>query len=97
METIKIEKDDQIAELIKCKSDEILFVRYDPARDPEATSGLLDEIFKNCTDLEVPCLFLPMSDDEVFIELEQWDADRLRNFDSKLQELIRKKSPIILT
>lgn len=97
METVKIEKGTDLAELLKCKSDEILFVRYDAAKDPDATSELMNEIFAYCQDSDTPCMFIPMSDEEVYLELEQWDVDRLRNFDSKLQEIIRKKSPIILT
>lgn len=97
MEPIKIEKKEDLAEVLKCKTDEILFVRYDSTKDPEATSELMNEIFSTCQELELPCMFLPLSDDQVYLELEQWDVDRLRNFDNKLQEIIRKKSPIILT
>ena len=75
----------------------ILFVRYDSSKDPEATSALMNEIYSTCQDLGVPCMFIPLSDDQVYLELEQWEVDRLRNFDNKIQELIRKKSPIILT
>lgn len=96
METIKIEKGEDLVELIKCKTDEFLFVRYDPVKDPDATSELLNEVIDYCQNMEVPCLCLPKSDDAVYLELEQWDVDRLRKFDTKLQELIRKKSPIIL-
>ena len=97
METIKIEKDGEIAELIKCKTDEILFVRYDPTKDEIETSGLLKEILEHCQDLGIACLCMPKSDESVYVELEQWEVGRLRNFDNKLQEIIRKKSPIILT
>jgi hypothetical protein len=41
-------------------------------------------------------MFMPLSDDDVYLELEQWELDRLRKFDNKLQEIIKKKSPIIL-
>ncbi len=97
METIKIEKGEDLVEVLKCKTDEMLFVRYDPEKDPEATSDLLNDIIRCCQDLEIPCLCLPKSDESVYAELEQWDVDRLRKFDTKLQELIRKKSPIVLT
>lgn len=97
METIKIQKNEDLVELLKCKTDEILFVRYDAKKDPEATSALLEDIVAICQDYEIPCLCMPISDEEVYAELEQWDVERLRNFDNKLQELIRKKSPIILT
>ena len=97
METVKVEMGEDLAEILKCKTDEILFVRYDSTKDPEATSELMNEIFSNCQELGVPCMFIPMSDDQVLLELEQWEVDRLRNFDNKLQEIIRKKSPIILT
>ena len=96
METIKIEKAEDLAEVLKCKTDEILFIRYDSTKDPEATSALVNEIFDTCQELGVPCMFMPMSDDQVYLELEQWDVDRLRNFDNKLQEILKKKSPIIL-
>ena len=97
METIKIEKGDELANILKCKSDEILFVRYDSTKDPEATSELMNEIFDTCQELGIPCMFIPMSDEQVYLELEQWEVERLRNFDNKLQEIIKKKSPIILT
>ena len=96
MEIIKVEKGEDIAELIKCKADEILFVRYDSNKDPDATSDLMNDIFTQCQALDVPCMFMPLSDDDVYLELEQWELDRLRKFDNKLQEIIKKKSPIIL-
>lgn len=97
MEPVKIEKNEDLVEILKCKTDEILFVRYDSTKDPEATSVLLEDVIAICKDYDIPCLCMPKSDDDVYVELEQWDVDRLRNFDNKLQELIRKKSPIILT
>lgn len=97
METVKIEKNEDIVKLIKCKTDEILFVRYDPKKDPEATSELIKDVLECCQELNAPCLCLPESDEDVYLELEQWEVDRLRKFDNKLQEIIRKKAPIILT
>ena len=97
METVTIKKDEEVLDLIKCNQDEILFVRYDPTLDAAATSELLNAIMEHCQDLGVPCLAMSKSDEQVYVELEQWDVDRLKNFDNKLQELIRKKSPIILT
>ena len=97
METIKIEKNEDLVEVLKCKTDEILFVRYDSNKDPQATSELIEELMNYCRELDIPCMCMPKSDDDVYLELEQWDVDRLRNFDNKLQEIIRKKSPIILT
>lgn len=97
METIKVEKHEDVVELVKCKTDEILFVRYDATKDPEATADLINEIMGCCQELDVPCLCIPKSDEDVYLELEQWEVDRLRKFDTKLQEMIRKKSPIILT
>ena len=96
METIKIEKGEDLVELIKCKTDEMLFARYDSKKDPDATSELLTELIAQCQELGVPCMCMPSSDEDVYIELEQWEVDRLRNLDNKLQELIRKKSPIII-
>lgn len=96
METIKIQKDEELIEILKCKTDEIIFARYDPTKDPEATSNLVDAVLSYCQDLDVACMFIPQSDDDVYLQLEQWDIDRLRNFDSKLQAIIRKKSPLIL-
>ena len=96
METIKVERGEDIVEVIKCKADEILFVRYDPARDPECTSALMKDLLAYCEGLGVPCLGIPKSDEDVYAELEQWDAERLRAFDNKIQEMIRKKSPLII-
>jgi len=97
METFRIEKGTDYADVIKCKADEFLFVRYDPTKDPVATSGLLKEILDYCQDMSIPCLCMAKSDETVYAELEQWDVEQLRRFDNKLQEIIRKKSPIILT
>ena len=97
METIKIEKGEDFAEVLKCKDDEILFVRYDSTKDPEATSDLLNDLISYCQEMGIPCMRIPKTDDAVYLELEQWEVDRLRNLDNKLQEIIRKKSPIILT
>lgn len=96
METIKIEKDSELIDLIKCKTDEILFVRYDSKKDADVTSEVLQELLGCCRELEVPCLCMPKSDEDVYIELEQWEVDRLRAFDNKLQEIIKRKSPLIL-
>lgn len=97
METVKIEKGEDIVELVKCKKDEIIFVRYDSAKDPDLTSDLLNDIMGACTKLDIMVMFLPMSDEQVATDLEQWDVARLRNFDNKLQEIIKKKSPLILS
>lgn len=97
MESIKIEKGEDLVELVKCKKDEILFIRYDSAKDPDLTSDLLNDIIGVCKKLDIMVMFLPMSDEQVYIDLEQWDVARLRNFDNKLQEIIKKKSPLILT
>jgi len=96
METFKIQKNEDLVEVIKCNTDEILFVRYDPGKDPEASAELIDAIFAYCTDYSMPCLFIPMSDDDVYLQLEQWELDRLRKLNSKLESIIKKKSPIIL-
>jgi hypothetical protein len=97
METIKIEKGEDLVELVKCKKDEILFIRYDSAKDPELTSNLINDIMEACRKLDIMVMFLPISDEQVYIDLEQWDVARLRNFDNKLQEIIKKKSPLILS
>ena len=97
METVKVEKGEDLVSVLKCKTDEILFVRYDSSKDPEATSDLLNDIISQCQELGVACLCLPESDDQVYVALEQWEVDRLRKLDTKLQEIIRKKSPIIIT
>lgn len=97
METFRIEKGTDYADIVKCKTDEFLFVRYDSTKDPDATSELLSELIQHCKDMEIPCLCMPKSDEDVYVELEQWDVEQLRRFDNKLQELIKKKSPIILT
>jgi hypothetical protein len=96
MKPVEIKKDEDLAEVLKCKTDEILFVRYDSKKDPDATSALLTDIIGCCEENDIPCLCIPMSDEEVYVDLEQWEVDRLRRFDNKLQEIIRKKSPIIL-
>lgn len=97
MNVVTIQKDEDLIEIIKCKTDEILFARYDPKKDPEATSALMNDLMDQCGKLDVPLMVMPMSDEDVYLELEQWEVDRLRNLDNKLQEIIRKKSPLIIT
>lgn len=96
METFKIEKNEELVDIIRCKQDELLFVRYDPTLDDAATSELISAILEYCQALDVPCLAMSRSDEQVYAELEQWDVTRLRAFDTKLQEIIKKKSPLIL-
>lgn len=98
MEVIKVDKAGDLLDIIKCKQDEIVFIRYDQNNeDPEYTATIVKDIMSYCQDWGVDCLIMPKSDDDVYIELEQWEVDRLHKFDNKLQEIIKKKSPIILT
>ena len=96
METINIQKKEDLVNVLKCKTDEFLIARYDSAKDAEATSELLTDLLDCCQELDVPCLCMPLSDNDIYVEFEQWDVEQLRRLDNKLQEILRKKSPIIL-
>lgn len=97
MESKSLNKDGEIFEVLKCKADEILFVRYDDTKDAENTSVVLNDILEYCQDNGMDCLILPKSDEKVDIALEQMDAESLRRLENKVHTHLQKKSPIILT
>ena len=97
MENTTLNKDGHEFEVLKCKADEILFVRYDDTKDAENTSVILNGILEYCQDNGMDCLMLPKSDDKVDIALEQMDVESLRRLENKVHAYVQKKSPLILT
>lgn len=97
METNTLCSNTENFEVLKCKVDELLFVRYDDTKDAENTSSVLNDILDYCQDNGMDCLILPKSDEKVDIALEQMDTESLRRLENKIHTHIQKKSPIILT
>lgn len=86
----------EIFDVLKCKADEIVFIRYATELDATETSATLNDIFEYCKDHNVDCLFLPKSDEQVDITLSQMDTESLRRLENLIHTHIQKKSPIIL-
>ena len=83
-------------EVFKCNVGEFVFITYDPSKDPEATSELLNEIIEFCQDNDTPCLCIPKDDEQFAVSLSQMDATQLRRLSDRIQAEIKKKSKIIL-
>lgn len=88
--------DDVIKKVITCKEGEVIFVTYDSAKDPDATSDIVQEIMSYCQDNGCQCLFLPEADEQVSVALQDFTAEQLRRLEKLVQEALQKKSRIIL-
>lgn len=86
-----------LKQIIKCQPGEFIFATYDATKDPEITSDEIQEVIKYCQDNDCQCLFLPESDDQVAVALQDFDTDALRRLEKLVHEALQKKSPIILT
>ena len=95
MEIQKIDND-VLKKIITCKEGEFIFATYDSAKDPDATSDVVQEVMSYCQDNGCQCLFLPESDDEVSVALQDFSAEQLRRLEKLVQEALQKKSKIIL-
>jgi len=96
MEKIEI-NGDVLKKIIKCQPGEFIFATYDATKDPEITSDEIQEIIKYCQDNDCQCLFLPESDEQVSVALQDFDAEALRRLEAKVHEALQKKSKIILS
>ena len=88
-------KDDINLELKKCTVDDFLFVRYKGELTGD-TEAVAQDIVNYCQEVGTPCLVIPASDDEFYLELSQWDAAQLRRLSDRIQAELQKKSKIIL-
>lgn len=88
---------DVLKKIITCKEGEFIFATYDSAKDPDATSEVIQEVISYCQDNGCQCLFLPEADDQVAVALQDFDAEALRRLESKVHAALQKKSKIILS
>lgn len=88
---------DVLKKIITCKEGEFIFATYDSAKDPDATSEVVQEVIAYCQDNGCQCLFLPETDDQVAVALQDFDADALRRLEGLVHTALQKKSKIILT
>lgn len=96
MEIQKIDNE-ILKKIITCKEGEFIFATYDSAKDPDATSDVIQEVLAYCQENGCQCLFLPEADDQVAVALQDFDAEALRRLESKVHAALQKKSKIILT
>ena len=87
---------DVLKKIITCKEGEFIFATYDATKDPEITSDEIQEVVKYCQDNNCQCLFLPETNDQVAVALQDFDAEQLRRLEKLVQEALQKKSKIIL-
>ena len=86
-----------IKSIIKCKEGEFIFATYDTTKDPEMTSEVIQEVISYCQDNGCKCLFLPATDEQVAVALQDYDAEALRRLEGIVHQALQKKSKIILT
>ena len=95
METIKI-NGDVLKTVIKCQPGEFLFATYDATKDPEITSDEIQELIGYCQDNNCQCVFLPESNEQVAVAIQDYDAESLRRLEKIIHDALQKKSKIIL-
>ena len=86
-----------LKKIITCKEGEFIFATYDATKDPDITSEEIQEVIKYCQDNGCQCLFLPETDEQVSVALQDFDAEALRRLEHLVHEALMKKSKIILT
>ena len=96
METIEI-NGETLKKVIKCQEGEFIFATYDHTKDPDITSDEIRELINYCQENGCKCLFLPESNEQVSIALQDFDAEQLRRLEGLVHEALQKKSKIILT
>ena len=96
MEKIEI-NGETLKQIIKCQEGEFIFATYDATKDPEITSDEIQELINYCQENGCKCLFLPESNDQVAVALQDYDAEALRRLEGLVHEALMKKSKIILT
>jgi len=96
MEKIKVDGE-YLKSIIKCQEGEFIFATYDATKDPEITSDEVQEVIKYCQENGCQCLFLPESNDQVAVALQDFDAEALRRLEGIVHTALQKKSKIILS
>lgn len=82
-------------EPIKCKADELLFIRYKGELEND-TLDVIKDIVEYCQENGTPCIAIPANDEEFYVELSQMDATQLRRLSDRIQSELQKKSKIVL-
>ena len=85
-----------IKKILKCKEGEFLFATYDSSKDADASSEIIQEMLAYCQENGCQCLFLPETDDQVSVALQDFNAEQLRKLEKLVHEALMKKSKIIL-
>lgn len=86
-----------LKKIITCKEGEFIFATYDSTKDPEIASDEINELMQYCKDNNCPCLFLPETNEQISLALQDYDAESLRRLEALVHEALMKKSKIILT
>lgn len=95
MEKIQI-NGETIKEIIKCREGEFIFATYDATKDPEITSDEIQELINYCQENGCKCLFLPETNEQVAVALQDYDAEALRRLEGLVHDALMKKSKILL-
>jgi len=85
-----------LKEIIKCQEGEFIFATYDSTKDPDITSEEIQELVNYCQENGCKCLFLPESNEQASVALQDFDAESLRRLEGLVHEALMKKSKIIL-
>lgn len=88
---------DVLKKIITCKEGEFIFATYDSSKDPDMTSDVIQEVTQYCIDNNCKCLFLPESNEQVAVSLQDYDAESLRRLEGLVHQALQKKSRIILS
>lgn len=85
-----------LKEIIKCQEGEFIFATYDATKDPEITSDEIQELISYCQENGCKCLFLPETNEQVAVALQDYDAEALRRLEGLVHDALMKKSKILL-
>ena len=86
-----------LKQIITCQEGEFIFATYDSTKDPDITSDEIQEVVNYCQENGCKCLFLPESNEQVSVALQDLDAEQLRRLEGLVHEALQKKSKIILS
>lgn len=86
-----------LKKIITCTPGEFIFATYDSTKDEILTSEVIQGVMSYCQDNGCPCLFLPESNEQVAVALQDYDAESLRRLEGLVHQALQKKSKILLT
>lgn len=88
---------DTLKQIITCQEGEFIFATYDATKDPDITSDEIQEVVNYCQENGCKCLFLPESNEQAAVSLQDLDAEQLRRLEALVHSALQKKSKIILS